>query len=286
MYGDLLFFVNFCMDFQCLFLTARLLHRPFRILKGVLSSVLGALYACAALFLSTSGVLAFLADCAVCLLMCVIAFAEKGIKKRRLLTPFGVYFIVSFAVGGVMSGLASLLSHVTLPLGSGGVNISSGMFFFLAAFGGISTFLWGSFCTRRSKGKGAVLHLEVGGNKRAVHCMFDTANLLCDPVGGRPVALLDFGAAEGLLDPTVLAAARTRDTASLGDLPAEVGRRVRLIPAGTATGKGLLLAVSPDRAFLDTGGGIIPVELLVAPTELLTGSEDYEGLLPAELMHL
>jgi hypothetical protein len=146
--------------------------------------------------------------------------------------------------------------------------------------------LWGSFCARRAKGKGAVLHLEIGSSKRAVYCMFDTANLLCDPVGGKPVALLDFSAAEGLLDPAVLAAAKAHDTAAIGNLPAEQGRRVRLIPAGTATGRGLLLAVSPDRAFLDTGGGIVPVELLVAPTELLAGSEEHEGLLPAELMHL
>lgn len=285
-YGDLLFFVNFCMDFQCLFVTAKLLHRPFRVLRGVLASALGALYACAALFLSTSGVLAFLADCAVCFLMCAIAFFEKGVRIRRLFAPFGVYFVVSFAVGGVMSGLASLLSHVTLPLGSGGVDISSGMFFFLAAFGGITTFLWGSFCARRSKGKGASLYLEMGENKRVVRCMFDTANLLCDPVGGKPVALLDLKAAEGLLDAAVLAAAKTHDSAAIGALPVEIGRRVRLIPAGTATGRGLLLAVAPDRAFLDTGGGIVPIELLIAPTELLVGSEDYEGLLPAELMHL
>lgn len=283
-YGDLLFFVNFCMDFQCLFLTAKLLHRPFRALLSALSSALGALYACAALFLQTSGAAAFVADCAVCFLMCTIAFAAKGMRFRRFLAPFGVYFIVSFAVGGVMSGMASLLSHVTLPIGGGGADISSGMFFFLAAFGGISTFLWGRFCARRAKGKEAVLHLEIGEGKRAVRCMFDTANLLCDPVGGKPVALLDFHAVEGLVDPAVLAAARARDTAALGSLPAELGRRVRLIPAGTATGRGMLLAIAPDRAFLDTGGGIVPVELLIAPAELLMDGGDCEGLLPAELM--
>ena len=283
-YGDLLFFVNFCMDFQCLFLTAKLLHRPFHVLRSVLSSALGALYACAALFLSTSGVTAFIADCAVCLAMCVIAFAEKGIKMRRFLTPFGLYFAVSFAIGGVMSGMASLLSHVALPIGDGGMDISSGMFFFLAAFGGISTFLWGKFCARRAKGKVAVLYLEMGKNKRTVRCMFDTANLLCDPVGGKPVALLDFSTVEGLFDSAVLAAARSHDTAALGGLPDEIRRRVRLIPAGTATGRGMLVAIAPDRAFLDTGGGILPVELLIAPTELVVGGEDYEGLLPSELM--
>ena len=283
-YGDLLFFVNFCMDFQCLFLSAKLLHRPLHVWRCVLASLLGALYACVALFLSTHGALAFLADCAVCFAMCAIAFCQKGVAFRRLLTPFAAYFAVSLAVGGVMSGLASLLSHVTLPLGEGGRNISSGAFFFLAAFGGISTFLWGKFCARRARERGAVLQLEIAGKSCTVPCLFDTANLLSDPVGGRPVVLLDFKSAEGVLDPLLLDAARARNTGAISTLPPSLARRVRLIPAGTATGKGILLALAPDRAFLDTGGGISPVEVLIAPTELSLGSDEYGGLLPAALM--
>ena len=285
-YGDLLFFVNFCMDFQCLFLTAKLLHRPFRVWGCVIASALGALYACAALFLQTSGVIAFFADCAVCLLMCVIAFAQKGVTWRRLFTPFGVYFGASLAVGGVMSGLASLLSHVTLPVGERGADISSGTFLFLAAFGGFSTFLWGKMCARRARAKGAILHIEIGEKKGAVSCMYDTANLLCDPVGGRPVVLLDPESAKGIVDPLLLAAAKERDIEAIGALPPVLARRVRLIPAGTATGKGMLIALVPDRAFLDTGEGISPVEVLIAPTDLCLKDAEYGGLLPAELMGL
>ena len=88
-YGDILFFVNFCMDFQCLFLTAKLLHRPFSLWRALLSSALGALYACIALFLPVGGVAAFCADLLVCLVMCGIMFLSQEERKWRFLIPFG-----------------------------------------------------------------------------------------------------------------------------------------------------------------------------------------------------
>lgn len=283
-YGDLLFFVNFCMDFQCLFLTAKFLHRPLSLWRALLSSALGALYACAALFLETVGWIAFLSDCGVCLLMCLLVFAARGQSFRQLLAPFGVYFVTSFAVGGVMSGMASLLSHIELPLGTGGESLSSFSFFLLAALGGVATFLWERRTAGRARGKKARLTLVLEGRELAVTCMVDTANFLRDPVGGRPVVLLSGRVARGFLDPELLSLAEQGDHAKIADLPPSLARRVRLIPAGTATGKGLLLAVAPDSALLDGGRGAVPVDILIAPTALLTDDDSYDGLLPAELI--
>ncbi|MBQ8358170.1 MAG: sigma-E processing peptidase SpoIIGA [Clostridia bacterium] len=284
-YGDILFFVNFCMDFQCLFLTAKLLHRPFSLWRGAIFSALGALYACAALFLSVAGVWAFLADCAVCFLMCTGTFLTKESGFRRLLVPFAFYFGVSFAVGGVMSGIASLLSHIEMPLGSsGGTDVSSVTFFLLAGLGGGATFIWGRFCQRRAKGRCADLTLSLEGNILPVHCMVDTANLLRDPVSGRPVVLLDLDAANGFLPDELLAVAEAGNAAGMAALPHNIACRVRLIPATTATGKGLLFAMAPDSALLDAGRGEREVELLVAPVALSADTKEFGGLLPAELI--
>ena len=280
---DLLFFVNFCMDFQCLFLTAKLLHRPFPLWRSVLSAALGAAYACAALFLVTGSVLAFLADCAVCYLMCAGVFWDRAMHPRHLLAPFGVYFGVSFAVGGVMSGTASLISRADLPIGVSADQVSTGAFFLLAALGGITTFLWGRFCRRRAVGKTVKLTVTAFGKTLCVQGMVDTANLLRDPVGGRPVALLDSRAAGELLPLALLDAAARGDTAALAALPAALAARVRLVPAKTATGKGLLFAIAPDAALVDSGRGDVPRELLIAPVPLSVDDAECRALLPAEL---
>ena len=266
-----------------MFLTAKLLRRPFYLWRSVAASAFGALYACAALFLEVSGIWAFLADCGVCLLMCIIGFFE-GAAWRRVLLSFLIYFGVSFAVGGVMSGMAALISHLELPLGQSTGSLSAGGFFLLALGGGGATFLWARFCQRRAQGKRVKLILFFGGRQISIRGMVDTANLLRDPIGGKPVALLDMQTAELLFPKSVLRLAADGGYQAMAELPDELMGRVRLIPAKTATGKGLLLALSPDRVLLDCGKGACEVELLVAPVSLAADTDDYAALLPAEVV--
>lgn len=281
-YGDLLFLVNFCMDFQCLFLTARLLHRPFVTGRAVLASVLGAFYACAALFLPLGGAAAFGLDLAVCLAMCALTFAPQEHKKWRFLIPFGLYFGVSAAVGGLMSAAASLLSRLNVGGGSsgGGGSIS---FFLLALVAGFATFLWGRLCQRRANGKSVRLSLSLLGRELSVDAFVDTANQLCDPVSGRPVVILDLRAARALL-PEALLTASEQGVASLVGLGEDLARRVRMIPAQTVTGKGMLLGIRPDAAYLDSGRGAHEVELLFAATPLAALPQGHKALLPPALL--
>ncbi len=279
-YGDLLFFVNFCMDFQCLFLTAKLLHRPFPILRAAISAVLGALYACIALFVVTAGGVAFAADLAVCFLMCAIVFPWTGRSFWRSFIPFGLYFGVSFAVGGVMSGMAALLSRLELPVQKGAGQISSLAFFLLAAFGGLCTFLWGRLCQRRAKGARATLTLTLMQKKLTVRGLVDTGNLLTDPASGRPVAILD----KRVADTWLPAPLRGITQSELQCLPHELVRRVRLIPAKTVTGAGMLIAILPEQALLDAGRGPLAVELAVAAMPLGDIPADCQVLLPASLL--
>lgn len=279
-YGDILFLVNFCMDFQSFFLTAKLLHRRFHGGRAALFSALGAVYACAALFTGISGIPAFLLDLGVCFLMCAGTFAERGVGFSAVWLPFALYFGVSFALGGAMSGLSALLSHISLPLGAQS-DLSFGAFLLLAAAGGVSTWVWGRFHRARVRGKPAALSVELAGRRAAFSCTVDTGNLLRDPVGGRPVALVSPAGAEKIFPPEFLAVATSGDPAGLARLPLNLAGKVRLIPAKTATGRGILFALSPDAATLDTGRGAAGVELLLAPS--LNGTEDFEVLLPAEL---
>ena len=282
-WGDLLFFVNFCMDFQCLFLTAKLLHRPFPVWRSALFSALGALYAVAALFITAPGGLAFFADCAVCFLMCVGTFTEKKCNTVSVFLPFLVYFGVSFAVGGAMSGIGALLSRLDLPIAPSGQQVSGPLFFLLAAAGGLCTFLWGRTSRRRAGQLRARLRVSIGKEVLSLSVMVDTANLLTDPISGRPVVLVAKGALDALLS-LPLAGAVRKGAGAVGNLPHEDARRVRLLAAQSATGQGLLVAIAPDWARLDLGRGEVGVEILLAPTALRVGFDDCQALLPAELV--
>lgn len=282
-YVDLLFFVNFCMDFQCLFLTAKLLRRPFSVWRGVLFSAVGALYACVALFAVTTRGAALAVDLAVCALMCVGTFTGKGQPIRRFFIPFAVYFGVSAAVGGVMSAMAGLLSRVDVPHIESGTSVSSVAFFLLAAAGGIATFAWARFCQRRANGVRAVLTVKLAGKTLTVTGLVDTANLLTDPVSGRPVVVLEQRVAAEW-QPRAFTSQGKQSAATLVALPPALARHARLIPTDTVTGHSLLLALMPDTALLDTGGGARAVELLVSAAPIVSAPSDCQALLPAALL--
>jgi stage II sporulation protein GA (sporulation sigma-E factor processing peptidase) len=280
-YVDLLFLVNFCMDFQCLFLTARLLHRPFPLRRALLCSALGALYACAALFVSVNGGVAFVADLFCGALMCGIVFLPQEKKKWRFFIPFGLYFGVSAAVGGLMSAVSGLFSRLEYVPAQ---NADSTLSFFLLAFlGGLLTFLWGRLCQRRAKGKCVKLYLEYEKKTLHVDAFLDTANHLCDPLGGRPVVVIDSIVARELL-PSLLLEAAPKGMAGLAMLPPSLARRVRMIPASTVTGRGILLAIAPDKAMLDAGRGAHAVEILLTPAPLSDAAQGHKALLPPALL--
>ncbi len=281
-YGDLLFFVNFCMDFQCLFLTARLLRRPFRIFRGVLAAALGALYACAALFLVTTAWLSLLLDLSVGALMCLLVFAARGTSAVQCAVPLALYFGVSFAVGGVMSGMAGLVSRLDLPAVQSGADISSTAFFLLAALGGGVTFLFARLCQKKAKEMRATLSLSLLGKRTSVKALVDTGNLLSDPASGRPVVILRRDVAREWL-PTAFPE-RGEDVLHMATLPPALARRARLVPTATVTGEGLMLVFLPDEALLDAGRGAHAVELLVGAAPLEGVSDDFAAIIPAALI--
>ena len=213
--------------------------------------------------------------------MCGVVFLPQEEKKWRFLIPFCLYFGVSAAVGGVMSALSGLLSRLQyVPAQTGGSSFS---FAVLALLGGLATFLWGRLCQRRAKGRCVQLRLEYEGRELRLDAFVDTANHLCDPVGGRPVVVIDRVVARALL-PQALLHAADRGMAGLALLPPALARRVRMIPAATVTGRGILLAIAPDKAFLDAGRGAHEVELLLSPAPLGGAAEGHKALLPPTLL--
>ena len=211
-----------------------------------------------------------------------LVFGGRRVRPRAFFIPFALYFGVSMAVGGVMSGVGALLSHLDLPA-LGGSDLSFPAFLALALFGGVATFLWGKLCRRRAGVARARLRLVVGDKEVSVLAFADSGDLLADPIGGKPVVLLDAKAALSIFPREAVEAAKSGDFSLIGKNEAAWSRRVRLIPAGSIAGKTMLLAFSPDRAYLDAGRGEVPCDILVAPTALSLQDGD-EALIPSELI--
>lgn len=288
-YADLLFLINAGMDGLCFCLCGRILHRKLPPLRTVLACILGGLYAVAALFLPVSGVLAFLIDTLVCVLLCALVFASRRQSLLRQVALGSVVFVaVSMALGGIMTALFNLLNHAgvaeLLPGATSEDGPTAWLFLILAAASGICAAVGGRFFRRSTAVRTCRVTIEVDGRTVTLDGMVDSGNLLKDPTGGLPVITVDKAASLSLLSPALRAACETaRPDLSVLSGHAD-GRRIRLIPCATAAGHSILVAFVPDRLWITPeAGSPHEVRALFAPTKL-SSKDHLEALVPSELM--
>ena len=74
-YADILFFINFSMDFLCFYICSRVLGRPLACLRAALASAMGGVYSVAMLIWCPDGIVSLLLDVSVLLIMCAVFFS-------------------------------------------------------------------------------------------------------------------------------------------------------------------------------------------------------------------
>jgi stage II sporulation protein GA (sporulation sigma-E factor processing peptidase) len=286
-YADLLFLVNFSMDFLCFYLCARLLHRPLSLWRGMLASALGGIYAVAVLFLTVGKVPAFLLDMLVCVALCAVAMMGKRERWRSLLRLSALYLLVSVLLGGAMTLLYAQLNRIPgLVEKVEEDGLSAWLFFVLAILSAVLSVLWGR-CFKRTTHKRVMIMIEQGEPQVELEGLCDSGNLLRDPISGRPVVPVEAARLSGLLPPLLLKAALSeRISEAVEMLPPELARSVRLIPARTALGERMMLAIVPERMYVREVGQTEQrqVSALIAPTKLSERKDGIAALLPSELM--
>ena len=273
-YGDVLFMINFSMDFLVLFSTAKILHikqKPFLI---ILSSVFGGVYAVAALFIENP-VISVLCNIAAAALMCFIAFPKT--RGFAFLKCGALFFGLSLLTGGGITAAYTLLSKL-----GRGVNVNSdiapvlsdiplGMFCILGVVSVLLSFITGKIFNKQSGKK--EISVIITGNRGQVklRCLSDSGALLREPLSGAPVIITGPEQIKNCVDERLFEALSCADLSKTAD-------GLRLIPySGVGGGKLLsgflpqnvnikgcdrkaVIAVSSDTDF---GGfdGIVPASL-------------------------
>ncbi len=243
-YLDVLFLLNFAVDYLLLLATARITGEVISRLRLAAGALLGALYA-AVLFLPGWDWLARPA-CKLCsaVLMVLIAFGTS----KRFLRLLLIFFGASAALGGVVLALQLL--------GAGGLTLENGVLYtgfdvrLLLVTVILSYVLLSVVFERAAKHGGtrrdiqtACLYMD-GVNFRLT-VLIDTGNTLTDPVNNQPVLVAEAralqGGSLGALDPAdpVGSMERVED--------AKLKKRCRLLPyRAVGVENGMLLALRFD----------------------------------------
>ena len=281
-YADLLFLVNFSMDFLCLYLSVKLLHLPRVQWRMLLAAALGGVYSVLALVVSLGSWLSLALDLAVCFGMCALCAAGKGVRAGRLLLLCGTYFGISALMGGGMTAIYHLLSRADLPLGEvQSDGISAWMFLALATVAALVAAFGGRLFSKQSAVRTCTVRVRLEEATWEMQGLCDSGNLLCDPISGTPVIVADRQTWLSAL-PESLRCAVESEGRQLDLLAGS--KRVRIVPMHTAQGSSMAVALLPDEIMLaEQNGKTRAVRALIAPSgEPLTG--EYRAVVPATLL--
>ena len=287
-YADLLFLVNFSMDFLCFYITSAILRKKLNTLRALLASIAGGVYSVTVLFAYIVPPFGLVLDAIALLAMCAAVFIEKKAKFSRIILSTAVYIGVSVALGGMMTALFNLLNTLELPLellqvDSEGIPVW--LFALLAAVSGAATLAGGRFFREKQSEKSAKVEITLDGKTASLYAVCDNGNLVRDPVSGKCVIIGDLSALRRILPDEIIKAVRENDASFIAKLSPEHARRVRLIPASSIGGVSMLYAMTADKIEI-TGddGEVHESDALFAPAPIGGSAKGYEALLPPELL--
>lgn len=283
-YADVLFLINFSMDFLVFYICARLSRRRLDPLRSALGAAVGGAYGVAALFIPSDGILPILCDLVSLGVICMIAFYTKNERIRDLIGRCALFAGVSAILGGIMTALYSALNRSGLAAleGEAGDDISVWLFALLAAAGGAAAFAGGKRMRRLATAKQSDIVISFESNTVRLRAMTDTGNLLSDPLSGRGVALCELEAVSDVFPRELVEFWKCGDIGATASLPEKYAARLSYIPAkGALGGKSVLLAaISPDSLKLIGEAGEVETDVLVAPVPHKLSAGDSRALLP------
>ncbi len=263
-YADILFLINFSMDFLTLCLTGRLTGRKFSRRRTVLSAALGGLFGTAAMFFLRRH-LFVLFGIALAVVMTRVAFGRYD-RPGPLLRDSGILWGAGTLLSGIMTSVLSLGE-----VRGGTAYTDPGADGFLPLF--LLCFLLSSLFVRLTGSSTAKTSAEVCVTAGEITVTFpalvDSGCLLVEPMSGTPVIV---ASAKSLGELAVLL--------DRADAHTDTSLRLRMIPADGVCGHSLLRGFLPDRVTVDG----CEVAAVIACDRSGTTYGGFAGIVPARLV--
>ena len=262
LYVDVLFAINFSMDFLSLFITMKILHKKVYKARTLISSTLGGLYGVCEMLIQTSFVISVIVNVAVSVLMCLIAFTEKKIGKLTI--EIIVLWGCSATLGGTMSILYVFLNRLMsdyIKNYSYDVVFGGARFFIIAALSVIIALLFSKIFSQKATVMEAEIKILFKNSSYVFKGLCDSGNVLKEPITGRSVILVSASSKIGRA------------------ISEEHEMKKRYIPYVGVGSTGMLKGIIPQKILINDS----EKSAVVAPIENINFA-GYDALIPASLI--
>ena len=252
-YLDVLFIINFCMDFIALYISGYFLHIKRSKKLIAVSSLLGGAYAVLSVIFDGNAVFNYFIGIAVSFLLCYITYS-KEITKLRYLRLCAVFYFVSILLGGAITAFYNLLNtfFASVHIESQSKNEHKTLLFVLMSFfcaGLIMVF--SHIFTKEVSSLSCKLTVSINGKTKTVHALIDSGNFLTDPISGKKVVIVNYESISSILPPALINFV-TNQFNGFQDLKLSDAKRIKIIPAKAITGEKLLTGYIPDFLKIET----------------------------------
>ena len=263
-YGDLLFLINFSMDFLCFYISCLLLHQKLPIFRACFSSLLGGMYSVMALFVTVNKIQAFAFDVLVLVVMCLMVYLKKETTLKRILKGIFLYFFVSALLGGLMTALFSLFNRIEILADDArmGEGIDVWIFALLVIIGSLITLKGGKIFRSSSATKTVTLEIESDIGRVELRALVDSGNLAIEPISGKSVVFASIEKCKKIIDKTTYDALNyNRD---INNIPMSVLSKTRIVPTQALSGKTFLPALKFKKVTVNEGKKNKSIDVYVA----------------------
>ena len=282
-YGDILFIINFSMDFVALFICGKLMRFRMNAWRMALASTMGGVYGVAALFIAVGATATLLIDVLVAASLCFVAHYHGSVGRTLFVT--GIFGAVSMLIGGAMTALYSRIGKYQYYVSIGGAvstvfgEIPLWLFALLAAVSAFITFFWQKALQKKQAAKTCRIRITLDGEQYELYAFVDSGNCAEEPITGKAVVFISL----------TIASAMKGENAKLLFYNAEnvdvmAAMRIRFIPVNTVSGYSLIAAIAPQKFEVEISGRFEEREALVACD---INAKDYNGagaLVPSSLI--
>lgn len=258
-YVDMLFLINFLMDFVVLWAAARLAQIRVSLWRLAGGACIGALYSVIVLLPGLEHLSSFEVKFLVSLAMALVAFAPLPWKKFGQTVLY--FYLVAFTMGGAVLGFIYFMATNSIPEGLGSFPIRYLWLIVALVIAGLLG-KYGVAYFRKSLLQDLLkvpVEITIHGRQLKLNGLVDTGNQLVDPVTGVPVIIVEYGVLSSYLPPwlkEIINAGGEANLSKLAEAFPEDGCTppFRLIPF-TTIGKrhGMLLGFRPDEVTVYAG---------------------------------
>ncbi len=262
LYADILFAINFSMDFLALFVCSVITHNRFKRVRILVSSSIGAAYGVIEVIWVKSIFVSLLCSVIIAVIMVLICFEVKKVKVITILTA--ILFFVSTMLGGIMSLLYSALNKLLseyIREHTYESAYNSARICVIIGLTAIISIIFSRIITSKKDEKNVELKITINDKEFSLMGFCDSGNLLIEPFSGKRVILVC-------------------ENSEIGEMikKAEITKR-KYIPYKDINGEGILCGTVPREVIINECSKDAVVA--VAKNENFNG---YDALVPNALL--